>query len=325
MSPMGRTARWVTVALAPVVLAVACSSGGAKEPGPSGSAPTLSAQVASPDLYTGTPQDVQVGVFQSDDQGIRLLTFGRVDLRFVFLGEDGSSQPEAGPTATATYVPAPTTPAGGDTTELSGPSEARGIYEAADVTFDRAGIWQADVIADVPGTGTVTINNAFQVWDAPRLPAPGDRALRTQNLTMRSKGVPPDAIDSRAASAGAIPDPELHQWTIADAIRARKPALVLFATPAYCQSQFCGPDTEELAKIAPDYGTGAAFIHVEIWKHYSDNSKVVNRAAADWLYRNGDLTEPWLFLIDRTGRIADRWGPLWDPAVVRAALDRALG
>jgi hypothetical protein len=322
---MGRTARWVTAGLLTAVLA-ACSSGGAKEPDPSASAAsTLSAQVASPDLSAGTPQDVQVGVFQSDDQGIRLLTFGHVDLRFAFLGEDGSAQAEAGPTATATYVPAPTTPAGGDATELSAPSDARGVYEAPDVAFDRAGIWQADVIADVPGTGTVTVSDAFQVWDAPRLPAPGDRAPRTQNLTIRSKGVPPEAIDSRAAAPGAIPDPELHRWTIADAIRAGKPALVLFATPAYCQSQFCGPDTEALAKIAPDYGNRAAFIHVEIWKQYSQDSKVVNRAAADWLYRNGDLTEPWLFLIDRTGTIADRWGPLWDPAVVRAALDAALG
>jgi hypothetical protein len=325
MSPMGRTARSVAAALVPVVFA-ACTSGGAREPGASGSPdPALSAQVASADLYAGTPQDVQVGVFRSDEQGIRLLTFGRVDLRLVYLGEDGSAEPEQGPTVSAAYLPAPTTPEGGTTAELSAPSDARGVYQAPDVEFDRAGIWQAEVIADVPGTGHVTITAAFQVKDAPVLPAPGDRALRTRNLTARSRGVPAGAIDSRAAAAGTIPDPELHRWTIADAIRGRKPALVLFATPVYCLSQFCGPDVEALAAMAGDYGNRAAFIHVEIWKHFSEDSKVVNRAAADWLYRKGDLTEPWLFLIDRSGMIAERWGPVWDPATVRAALDRALG
>jgi hypothetical protein len=325
MSAMGRPARFVAAGLVPLVLA-ACTSGGAKEPTASGStAPTLSAQVASADLYAGTPQDLEVGVFRSDDQGIRLLTFGSVDLRLVYLGEDGSADPEQGPTVSASYLPAPTTPEGGDTAELSAPSDARGVYQAPDVEFDLAGIWQAEVIADVPGSGPVTLSATFSVRSRPRLPAPGDRALRTQNLTTRSTGVPPGAIDSRAAATGTIPDPELHRSTIADAIRDRKPALVLFATPVYCLSQFCGPDVNALATIAGDYGNRAAFIHVEIWKRYSQDSKIVNRAAADWLYRKGDLTEPWLFLIDRSGTIADRWGPVWDPATVRSALDRALG
>jgi hypothetical protein len=323
MRHMGRSARSVAVALIPVVLA-ACTSGGAKEPdgNPTGQT-TLAAQVASPDLWAGAPQDVQVGVTQSTPEGVRLLTFGHVDLRFVFLGDDGGAQPVAGPTATAAYVPAPATPAGGDTADLSAPSDARGVYEAPDVMFDRAGIWQADVIADVPGTGTVTITAAFQVKEEPLLPAPGDPAPRTKNLTIHSKGVPPEAIDSRAATTGTIPDPELHRWTIADAIREGKPTLVLFATPVYCLSQFCGPDADELAKIAPDYGDRAAFIMVEIWKDFPN--KVINRAAATWVYDGADVSDPWLFLIGRDGTIVDRWAPLWDPVVVRDALDRALG
>ena len=46
----------------------------------------------------------------------------------------------------------------------------------------------------------------------------------------------------------------------------------------------------------------------------------MNRAAADWLLRDDDLTEPWLFLIGADGTIVDRWGPLFDPAQVRDAL-----
>ena len=61
------------------------------------------------------------------------------------------------------------------------------------------------------------------------------------------------------------------------------------------------------------------FIHVEIWNDFQKS--VVNEAAADWLYRDGDLTEPWLYLIGADGVIADRWGPLFDPDEVAAALD----
>src|SRR4029450_238311 len=71
--------------------------------------------------------------------------------------------------------------------------------------------------------------------EQPSLPAPGDRAQPTKNLTVDSKGVPLAAIDSRAASKGTIPDPELHEWTIAQAVAAGRTALVVFATPAFCE------------------------------------------------------------------------------------------
>ena len=259
-------------------------------------------------------------MFRSDDQGVRVLTFGSIEFRFSDLGNGGTPVP--GPTATARYVPAPTTPEGGDTPQLNTPADARGVYEATGVTFDHPGNWQVDVVAKIPGMGTVTMPAAFAVYDAPRLPAPGQAALKTDNLTINSKGVSPIAVDSRAGDSGPIPDPELHRWTIARAIAAHKATLALFATPVYCISQFCGPDVDALAAIARDYGNKAVFIHVEIWKDYKNS--VVNKAAADWLYRNDDLTEPWLFLIGRDGTILDRWGPLWNPATVRADLDRAI-
>ena len=56
---------------------------------------------------------------------------------------------------------------------------------------------------------------------------------------------------------------------------------------------------------------------MEIWKDYQNS--VVNQGAAEWLYptalqkANGDLTEPWIYLIGADGVIVDRWGPLFDP------------
>ena len=165
----------------------------------------------------------------------------------------------------------------------------------------------------------MTLEAAFNVYPEHRIPAPGDEALATKNLTIDSKGAPAVAIDSRAQDGAKVPDPELHDTTIAAAIRAGRPALVQFATPVYCVSRFCGPTVEAQEELAAEYGDVAEFIHVEIWRDYDES--VVNQAAADWLLRGDDLTEPWLYLIDADGMIVERWGPLFDLDDVRAALD----
>jgi hypothetical protein len=64
------------------------------------------------------------------------------------------------------------------------------------------------------------------------------------------------------------------------------------------------------------------FIHIEIWRDFAAQPQVVNEAAADWLYRNDDLTEPWLFTIDRRGTIVDRWAGVFDPDEVADWLER---
>jgi hypothetical protein len=137
------------------------------------------------------------------------------------------------------------------------------------------------------------------------VPAPGEEAPRTENLTVHSKGVPEAAVDSRAATEGDIPDPELHDTTIADAIRRGRPLVAVFATPVYCVSRFCGPVTDLVAELAADYSDRAEFVHVEIWKDFQ--GQVINRAAADWLLHENTLEEPFVFLIGADGRIVARW------------------
>ena len=50
--------------------------------------------------------------------------------------------------------------------------------------------------------------------------------------------------------------------------------------------------------------------------------QVLNDAPKQWLQMpNGDLTEPWLFLIGADGTIADRWSSMWSEDEVEAELD----
>ncbi len=270
----------------------------------------MQAVVASVDLYVNAPQRFAIGLVFANG---KLVSFGSVGFQFAYLGNP--QQPIAaqpGPSATAGFIPTPGMPLGaGSPPTITDPAQARGVYEAEQVTFDSAGIWQVLATARIDGSGTMTAKAAFSVGAKPALPAPGQPALRTENLTIRSAGVPRAAIDSRAATdGGTIPDPELHRWTIAHALAEHRPVLAVFATPVYCISRFCGPVTDAVQQLAKRYSNRAVFIHVEIWRDF--NKQVINQAAADWLYRNGDLTEPWLFLIGANGVIQDRWSSLFN-------------
>jgi hypothetical protein len=304
-------------------LAAACTSDGDPDPDPSPTGPTggvVSAAMASSDHTVEAPQRVAIGLQTGDG---RLVTFGSVDVVFSYLGtaEAPVDAPEPGPATVAVYLPTPGTAdeAGGPT--LSLPSEARGVYQAEDVTFDRAGFWQADVTADVEGLGAQRARTTLEVLDDPAYPAPGEAALETENLTLDSNDAPPEAIDSRAATEGEVPDPELHEWTIARALQEGRPTLVVFSTPVYCVSKFCGPVTDVVQHLAARYEDRAVFIHVEIWRDFNDSPPVMNKGAADWLLRNGGFTEPWLFLIGADGIIVDRWANLWREDEVVAALE----
>ncbi len=307
--------RWAALgALLALALAACSRAGSAGGTGPAAGG-RLHAVVASPDLYVGPPQRLLVGLFADDG---RLLSFGTVRFRLSYTGTpEEPVEPVPGPEAVATFVPTPGQPARGEGPRLTEPSEARGVYQAEGVAFDRPGIWQVKVLADLAGS-VERATAMFQVREGPLLPAPGDRALATENLTLASKGVPLTAVDS-AAVDGRVPDPILHRWTIARALEQGRPVLVAFATPVYCTSRFCGPVVDAVEELAHRYRDRAVFVHVEIWKDFQN--QVINRAAADWLLREGDLTEPWLFLIGPDGRIRDRWSPLWDVGEVSAALE----
>src|SRR5262245_55229309 len=308
----------LSVVLAFGLLAAACSSDDQPQAtGSSGSGSKITAIMASVDLYAGDPQRVSIGLITPDNH---LVSFGTADLAFSMIGSAAeATSPKPGPTATATFVPTFGTPDQGGGPIVTNPNEGRGVYEAEDVVFDTPGFWVANVTADVQGMGRQTAQASFAVQEHPQLPAPGDKAMKTDTLTVHSKGVPIAAIDSRAGNTGKIPDPELHQTTIAQAIQQGRPALVVFATPVFCISRFCGPVVNMVEDLERRYTDRAAFIHVEIWKDY--NKQVLNDAAIQWLQTpNGDLTEPWLFLIGADGTIADRWSSMWSEKEVAAEL-----
>jgi hypothetical protein len=288
--------------LASVVMTACVDGGGA---GGEGSGGRLHVFPANFDLAAGRPSRFLVGVGTGRNL---FVSGGDVRMRFFFLGEErAEGDPQLVGQATGSFLPLPGEegePMPSRPQAAPGHS-ARGVYQVKEITFDRAGLWEVEVSADLGDGAVRTGQGAFEVLAEPRVPFPGDPAPRTENLTISSRNAPEEAIDSRAATEGSVPDPELHQTTIADAINGGRPVLATFATPVYCVSRFCGPVTDMVAGLAAEYADRADFVHVEIWRDFQ--GQVVNEAAAEWLLREGDLEEPWVFLIGADGRIVARW------------------
>ena len=317
-----RNSRLLTAAVTAGVLAAGCSAQGSPTDTADGASPSatpaseLVVQVASYDLATGGPSRVIVGLLTPDNE---LITGGEVELEFFRLDED-SAEAVAGPTTTGEFLPVPgkepASPA--DQPTPGSPSDGVGVYQGT-VTFDEPGQWSVQVTADLAGTGTVTSSSGFEVNAEHQVPVVGDQAISVINPTIDAD-IPDVAIDSRAATGdGGIPDPELHQQTITDMLDQGRPMLLVFSTPVYCVSQFCGPVTDEVAELAAEYSDRAAFIHVEVWGDYEQS--LGNQAAQEWLLEpNGDFQEPWIFLVDADGTIVGRWDNVPDGAQIEAML-----
>ena len=315
--------RILLAAIALAAFASACGSDGDSdsETADTAAAATagLVASVASYELEAGSPQRFMVGLLTNDQE---LVGYGTIDLAFSFKGEPGSA-----PAATATgvaaqgrYILIPGQKAAGDpdATRTVSAAEGSGVY-AAEVTFDQPGLWQVQVAAEVDGR-TLTTRSDFVVLDDSKVPEVGDPAPRTVNHLPGAEGVPPTGIDSRA-DGGEVPDTILHDTTVADAIGAGRPVMVVVSTPVYCVSRFCGPITESVEALAGSYADRMAFVHLEVWKDFE--AKQVNKAAAEWIAPGESIEgarEPWVFVVDAAGTISHRYGNV----VSDAELDQAV-
>jgi hypothetical protein len=304
-----------------VVLGACSAPSGPSTPSsrPGAGATTVAAQVASFEVVATRPNRLLVALIAADN---RWVSFGSVTLSFSYLGDRTTSAPPGVslPDAAATFLPIPGTPDGaGRQPALTNPSDGRGVYGVEAISFPRAGFWQLTAHGSLDDGSTIDAEAAFEVLSTPRIVGVGDMAPKSDNAVIGDAGVTPVSIDSRASDGQPIPDPELHRTSIADAIAAHRPALVVFATPVYCVSRFCGPITDMVAQLASAYADRADFIHVEIYRDFETNA--LNPAVTQWLQTpGGDTREPWTFLIGADGRIAASW----DTMVTRAEIEPLL-
>jgi hypothetical protein len=250
------------------------------------SAAALTAQVASSDLAVG-PNRFTFGLIDRDHP----VESGRPSLTLYAL-KGNTGVPVETVKATfnhfAQYLK--------DTPANSAAAQIGGVW-VAHVTFPHAGQWAGVVKLRYNGRDQSVQTSPFSVARHSLAPAVGSLAPRTNNPTTAT--VPATKLDS-----GRPPD-DMHLLSIAQAIAQHKPLVVLFATAAYCQSRLCGPEIEVVQGLERQFRGPVNFVHIEIYKNANPQYGLAP-AVQQWRLQ----TEPWVFVIDRSGRISARFqGP----------------
>ena len=173
------------------------------------------------------------------------------------------------------------------------PDQAKNVYVVPKVDFDRKGPWVA--VAMIKGKeGLEASRVPSPVAGDNSVPEVGDKAPLIHTPTAADVGGDLAKIDTR------IPHDQMHEVDFADVV-GKEPIVLVFATPALCQSRVCGPVVDVAQQVADEYKGKADFIHMEV---YNDND--LSKGIRPQLRAFHLETEPWTFLIDRDGVIRGR-------------------
>jgi hypothetical protein len=320
----------LTLALAAVLTLAACGGdGNSSEEGGTDFGRTIAdaQQVSSSDFpaprgrtleqIANTLPVIKVGLATATfTPGTNRLAFGLIDdanqflygKTAVYLGRSPNDKAR-GP------VPAPADPL-----VVDPPFRSRGAAEETDsiaaiystqVKLPRAGRWFVLAVTHNRGQlyGAAT---EIDVKRSSPIPAVGERPPLVSTETIASAHGNIEAIETR------VPPDDMHEVDFKDVV-GQKPVVLLFATPALCQTRVCGPVTDIAASLKKEYGDRAEFIHQEV---YVDNQ--VEKGLRPPLRAFGLRTEPWLFTFDAEGRVAARAEGSFGTGTFRKAVEAAL-
>jgi len=290
--------------LGPAAYLAACNqTGKAPEPTPSrllnATPGQLTAVPAASDLGAGKDLRFPIGII---DENNRPITDATVQLAFFKV--TGPSTAELRGRADTTYRETPGL-------------EGRGVYVTR-ADFDEAGDW--GVVAQVaqPGRDPREVRVAFKVKPKSSTPSIGDPVPHSHTLTANTR-------DEVERICSARPGDDYHHLSIDQALDQGKPLVVLFATPGFCTSRTCGPSLDVLDTLHSMYPANANYIHVEVLKdgHPPQDGGAWQYVPAvdEW----GLPSEPWLFLIDDTGRLVDKFEASITAGEIQPVLAKLVG
>ena len=191
---------------------------------------------------------------------------------------------------------------------------AKSVY-VSDLRFKKPGRYEVlgvvrlddRFVMATPAGGPLTVKPNGKV------PEVGDKAPKISTPTKASVSGNLSSIDTR------VPPSTMHDEDFADVV-GKKPTVLLFATPALCQSRVCGPVVDIAEQVKARGARGATFIHQEI---YRDNE--VEKGLRPQVVKWNLQSEPWLFVIDKNGRISARIEGPFSVNELERALNKVTG
>ena len=196
------------------------------------------------------------------------------------------------------------------------------------VDFDCVGEWGAEI--------STTLTDGFDSQRAASAsrssPVGSDTGHRRPGATLREPHR--DGRWRRCAASPATPNPYAAAYasTVAEAVTSGQPAIIFFATPAFCQTGFCGPTIELVTSVAREYEGKVAYVNVEPYQLHetvdglrpaldADGHLQPVAAALDY----GIPVEPYLFIVDAQGDVFAKFEGIVGGDELRAAIEDVLG
>jgi hypothetical protein len=201
-------------------------------------------------------------------------------------------------------------------------SDAAHAVYVATVNFPTTGSYLVSAVALLDRKRVATSPAQVTVGPGGNTPNVGDKAISVHTPTVASAHGNIKSIDTR------VPPDGMHDVDLVDALKRHRPVVLLFATPALCQSRVCGPVTDVTEQVKSEYGDRADFIHMEIYQD-NDVNKGVRPQVAQWglCSKRGKsivCNEPFLFTINRRGRVAGRLQGAFSVSELETAVRKAL-
>ena len=196
-------------------------------------------------------------------------------------------------------------------TTSTDPDAAEVVY-VAELDLDSQGEWEIlAMIREEDGTLRVARLNATLIAGRfPDVPSEGDKAPKIDTPTVDDVGGDLAKLDTRQ------PPGTMHEENFADVV-GKKPVVLLFATPALCQSRVCGPVVDITEEVKAETEEDVAFIHMEIFK---DNQ--FDKGPRPQVEAFNLPTEPWLFVVDEDGVISTAIEGAFSANELREAIDK---
>lgn len=178
-----------------------------------------------------------------------------------------------------------------------------GVYILS-TEFAHAGGWGVEIVTQPAGGTEETIRLRFDVAESTPTIRVGQKAPASDTPTTADVGG-----NLALVSTDDHPEASFYDTSVADAVKAQQPFVVVFATPKFCTSATCGPTLDRVKPFAREWPS-VDFINVEPYILEPVDGQlqpVVDAngypqavpASKEW----GLLTEPAIFVVDGSGTV----------------------
>ncbi len=197
------------------------------------------------------------------------------------------------------------------TPTVEGPNLGTVVY-STQLDFPSDGQWQIAALIKEGDELAATLLPSAVVGEFQRVPRPGEQAPEIHTPVPADVGGDVSKITTR------VPPDTQNKVDYAEVL-GKRPIVLLFATPKFCQSRVCGPVVDVAEQAKQEYGDKAAFIHMEIYNDNDPGKGVRPQVRAFHL-----PSEPWLFAIDREGEVVEAIEGAFGPELLTGAVERVV-